>query len=329
MRLTVTLRAGSCADAIALEPAHLERFFRVAAYVAIREGRVAPAEEVRARAVAGPVRERHGDVLCLDGVGVELVDAAGAARAVVDFPRRALAAFALRRALHRLAEAGDTEARAVHWAVHAVPGDDEPMRVAVPQLAPCSLDAATAGATATGDPDGAWIATIATPAFAAGLDALAGASRAAGVERAARVAATVGFDPARRCFVRRLDRVIVAHDTRADALSVVSTAASWREFLAATPEGRPRAITTVHTHLHLGETTAGEGGLAVDREPCISIDDLVTHYTAYPEPLSASAIVSVFPDRHEVRLYGYSPGAELRLEPGFWRAPPDGAPTGR
>ena len=44
----------------------------------------------------------------------------------------------------------------------------------------------------------------------------------------------------------------------------------------------------------------------------------MTHYTVFSDVLSAAAIVSVFPERRELRLYGYTPGAELRLEPGFW-----------
>jgi len=33
-------------------------------------------------------------------------------------------------------------------------------------------------------------------------------------------------------------------------------------------------------------------------------------------------IVSLFPDRRVLKVYGYTPGAALREEPGYWVLPP-------
>lgn len=327
-RLILTLDAGPIADTIALEPAHLERFFRAAGYAAIREGLLGTAEQALGRVAPGRVRARHDDVLCLDAIGVELLDTADRIRARVEFPRRALAVFALRRAAHRMAEARVTGDQVVRYALHAVPCDDPPFPVALPLLPTRSLADLTASATAVGRPDGEWIGTVISLPAARGLEALAELSRTSGVEAAARIAAEVGWDPERRCFVRVLGELIVAGDTRADALSVVSTAGSWREFVVRAPGDGPVAITSVHTHLHLGGVAgdgapagtllAEGGGLSAEGDACISLEDMVTHYVAFPDLLSAAAIVSVFADRREIHLYGYTPGAELRLEPGYW-----------
>ena len=55
---------------------------------------------------------------------------------------------------------------------------------------------------------------------------------------------------------------------------------------------------------------------------CVSIEDIVTHFTVFPDPLSAMLIVSLFPDRRVLKVYGYTPGAALREEPGYWVLPP-------
>jgi hypothetical protein len=214
--------------------------------------------------------------------------------------------------------------------LHAIAVDDEPFPVALPHLPVCGLDHLTAAATVDGQPDDEWIATLVAPAVARGLGALAESSRATGIEAAGRIVARVGFDPTRRRFVRVLERLIVSRATHASATRVVSTAASWGDYLTEVPREGPQAIASVHTHVHLtydgsgadgapgDHLLVGGGGLSAAGDPCISLDDMLAHYRAFPDPLSAAVIVSVFPGRHEVRLYGYTPGAELRLEPGYW-----------
>ena len=153
-------------------------------------------------------------------------------------------------------------------------------------------------------------------------------SRESGLETAGRIHARAGFDSNRKRFVRILDRLVVSRATQGTASTVLSTGASWGEFLSATESEGPRAYASAHTHLHLGrnETKAGRAGenrpesMEASRskqEPIISIDDVVTHYTAFPDPLSAALIVSLFPDRRVVTVYGYAVDARLVAEPGY------------
>jgi hypothetical protein len=84
----------------------------------------------------------------------------------------------------------------------------------------------------------------------------------------------------------------------------------------------PRAPASVHTHLHLDETADADAATAVpsprDARPVISIDDIVTHYTAFPDPLSAALILSLFPGRRVLSIYGYTAQAQLACESGYW-----------
>jgi hypothetical protein len=124
----------------------------------------------------------------------------------------------------------------------------------------------------------------------------------------------MGFDPVRRRFVRVLERLIPLRGVPATPLTVRSTAGSWGEFLATRPADAPSVASSVHTHVHLDGCEDADTTPA----PCISVDDLVTHYVNFPDPLSAALIVSVFPHAAEVRLYGYTPAGVLREEPGWW-----------
>jgi hypothetical protein len=335
VRFSLPLRAGSATAEVRLEPAHCERLFRIAAYHAVREELIDPKVAIFARLRPATVREWHGDVSCLESCRVEVLDAAGAVLTTVAFPRRVFAAFAVARALRVVAEGtADGAGLGLAYSLHAVRAEDEPFPVALPALAPASLDALCADATPHGTPDDRWIASFVGPAVRAGLADMEELSRASGLEVAARIHARVGYDAERRTFVRRLDRLVIAHETRATALTVVSTAASWGEFLATGEPSGVRAPTSAHTHLHLPELhgdrdgapgdhllAGAEAGAPEDRVTCISLEDIVTHYLVYPDPLSAAFIVSLFPDGREVSLYGYTPGGELRAEPGWWELP--------
>jgi hypothetical protein len=314
-RLSVPLAVGRYVDEVELEPPHYERLLRTAAYVAIRNGRLAPGEPVAARLVPGQVRERHGHVLCLDACAVELRVGEDHVVDRVGFPRAAFSAFALARAVRVLAAAGQPldRPRVVH-ALHLEPGDDEPLVLALPALASVSLAGMLAGARATGAPADGWIATFVGRAVAAGLDAIEHESRSTGVEAAGRLTARVGFDAGTRRFVRVLERLVISRATRASATAVVSTAASWGEFLATVPAGGPQAFSSLHTHVHLTEGDT----LGPDDLPCISIEDVMTHYVHFPDPLSAALIVTLFPGARAVTLYGYGPDAALHEEPGWW-----------
>ena len=364
VRLTVPLRAGELTAEIEIEAAHCERLFRMAAYRAIRDGRLAPGAAASARLVAGRIAALHGDVLCLESCGVELRDAGGKCCATVDFPREVFEAFATARMLHLLAarrdadwrhsEAGpadrDAEVAALGagaqglgcaYSLHASPGGGEPFPVEIPLLEPIDLTGVTRRALPRGAPDALWIATLMSAEVGAGLEELGRASRASGLEAAARIHTRVGFDRERRCFVRLLDRLVVSRRTEATAESVVSTAASWGDFLAETGHTGTRAPASVHTHLHLGRDAAtgdgtpgdllleSTGSLGAAADPCISIDDIVTHYTAFPDSLSAALIVSLFPGASVVTLYGYTPRAQLRQEPGYWLLPAPNRPRRR
>jgi hypothetical protein len=325
------VRAGEAVAAIELDPAHCERLFRTAAYAALRDGLLTPAEKIVARLVPGRVRQRHGTVYCLDSCAVELLGARRRLVARHEFPRGSFAAFAAGRATHLLVEAGSSVTGApVAYSLHASDSSDDPFPVQIPRLAPLSVARLAAAAVACRAPDDEWVATFMTPAVASGLRDIGRLSLATGLEAAGRIHTRVGFDAARRCFVRILDRLVISRDTQATALSVVSSAASWADFLATVDAGGPRAPSSVHTHLHLNKTPPNGEGAPGDHllaaaasmraadGPCISINDIVTHYTAFPDPLSAALIVSLFPDRQVVTLYGYAADAQLREEPGYW-----------
>ena len=332
VRLSVSVRVGADAAEIAVEPGHLERIFRMTVCLAIRDGKLSPAEPVVARLVAGKVRERHGAVLCLDSCAVEIARDDGSRVARRQFPLATFAAFAAARAVHLLGDgtaAKSERTEQIGFALHATSADDDPLPVARPDLAVVSLTEMAAGAARQGAPDEVWLATFVTRAVARSVVEMDERSRTSGVEAAARIHTRVGFDPTRRCFVRTLERLVVTPVTRATALSVVSTAASWASVLEDGGVVGPRVLSSVHTHLHLardagpadgvaGTHLVAGAGLGAAGDPCISIEDIVTHYTTFPDPLSAALIVSLFPDRRVITLYGYTPGARLRVEPGYW-----------
>jgi hypothetical protein len=333
LRLSLPLSAGAVSDVIDLEPAHCERLFRSAAYVSRRDGCLPPGERLVARLVAGRVHARHGAVYCLESCAVELLGEAGQLVARVDFPRTTFAAFAVARATHLLVASGaQVDEQQVLYALHATESAEIPFPVLVPDFPLLSVDGLAADADACGRPEDDWIATFMSRAVVAGFEELAALSRATGVEAAARIHTRTGFDAEHGCFVRILERLVIARNTRATSLSVVSTGASWADFLADAADG-PQAPASVHTHLHLIEDgvgvqqgtgdrpLAGDDALRTSDPPGISIPDIVTHYTAYPDPLSAAVIVSVFPERHVVTLYGYGPGALLRKQAGYWLLP--------
>ncbi len=350
LRLSLPVRAGEVRSAVDLELAHCERLIRMAAYRAMRDGTIVSTGGLSARLVPGQVHDRHGAVYCLDSCVVELVEGRGLVVARVEFPRAAFAAFAVARVTYLIQEAGTKLSdAAVTYSLHAVDSTEEPFPVVVPHLPPLSVDRLAAEATAQAAPECKWLVSFMTPDVCSGLETMAHVSAAAGVEVAGRIHARVGFDSERRCFVRILDRLVISRHTRASALSVVSTTQSWADFLASGDTAAPQAPSSVHTHLHLDEQSPGTdgapgdhlldpasaGSLGAASEPCISINDIVTHYTAFPDPLSAALILSVFPDRRVIKLYGYTPDAQLRVEPGYWAlhrgataTPPQQAVTG-
>jgi hypothetical protein len=257
--------------------------------------------------------------------------------AQAEFPREVFAHFAAARGMQLLAEHGHASTNStITYSVHATENGDDPFPVEIPALPPMSVATLSAGATRYGATAHGWVATFVASEVATALEEIERVSRSARVEAAGRIHARVGFDREQRCFVRILDRLVISRATRATALTVVSTAASWAEFLAWCPpasNGGPQAYSSVHTHLHLGtepegkKSAAGARLLEADQDlsqtngPCISVDDIVTHFTVFPDPLSAALIVSLFPDRREVTLYGYTPLAQLRPEGGYWVLP--------
>jgi hypothetical protein len=337
IRLTVAVVAGGHAAAIEIDPGHCERLFRMTAYLAIRHGRLSPGASIAARLTPGSVRDRHGSVDCLDSCAVELLDVRRRIVARTEFPRAAFAAFAMARAQHLDIDVGaEAVTVPVAYSLHAVESAEPLYPVVVPALPPLSVEALTAAAVASGAPTDEWIATFMSAEVRTGLGELEKQSRAAGIEVAGRIHTRLGFDRERRCFARILDRLVISRQTHGTALTVVSTAASWTDFLAHTRGDGPQAPASVHTHLHLEPDAGGDGPpaehllapagtLRAASDPCISINDIVTHYTVFPDPLSAALIVSVFPDRHVVRLYGYTPTALLCLEPGYWALDDRGA----
>ncbi len=317
VRLSLPLAAGPLPGEVTLEPAHCERLFRIAAFVALRDGRVRATELAAARLVPGRVRDRHGDVSCLESCAVELVDRHARLATRVEFPRAAFAPFAAARAIHLLGESGSDGSHpsslpSIRWALHATPAAEDLFPVTLPVLPRMSVARLAAEAARHGAPDDEWIATFLTPACLAGLDAIERESRAAGVEAAARVDARVGFDASRRCFVRILDRVVISRATRASATAVVSTAASWADFLDGAGDG-PRTFSSLHTHLHLDAASGSDS--------VISVEDVITHMTRFTDPLAAAVILSLFHSGRELALYGHAPDGGLREEPGHWTLP--------
>jgi hypothetical protein len=326
-RLTVPFEAGTVAGEVEIEPGHLERLVRTAAHVAIGRGLLGPSEETMARVVPGTVRARHGPVACLQSCRVELTGSDGEPVAV-EFGRDVFGAFAVARAVHLLGDTVRGPETAVRYSLHAVAGDDEPCRVA-PGLPVLSLDSLAVTSSPSRQPDGDWIVTFMTPAVLSGLADLVRESRSARLEVAGRIHTRVGFDPARSCFVRVLEDLVISRGTEATTLSVRSTAASWGAVLGERHDGQRRTISSVHSHLHLDTAEEGSegasgndllvpGGLPSSHATCISIADVVTHYVHFPDPLAAALIVSIFPDTCVVSLYGYTAGALLREEPGWW-----------
>jgi len=309
VRLTLQVRVGGHAGEVVLDAGHLDRLVRCAAYRSIADGLVAPEVWLAARVTAGRVREQHGDVQCLESVVVELLDDASALVARVELERAVFGAFALARGLHLLDEGGGASDTTVVYALHARDTGDEPMPVALPAFEPVSLAALTTDAEPVGAPDESWIVTLVAPAVLDGFAALADESRASGDETVGLVHARLGFDPERRTFVRIFERLLRSPATQASPLRVISTGASWGPYLALAGD-RLSAPTSAHTHLHL--TTP-------DAAPCISIDDLIAHYSQFQDPGSAAAIVTVYPDRYEPTLYGYTREALLARVPGHYR----------
>lgn len=329
VRLTLPVRAGGHVQEVTIEPAHCERLFRMAAYRAIRDGTIAPERQIAARMASGRVCARHGSVACLETCVVELLDTGGRVLARHEFPRATWAAFAAARGLHlQVSGQKALDASAITYSLHAAECGDAPFPVDIPALFPLSVDELVASSFVEGSPIESWVATFVSLQVADGLQELGRLSSASGLETAGRIHARVGFDPDRRRFVRILDRLVVSRATEATASTVLSTGASWGEFLASTEGVGAQAYASAHTHLHLNQSTTNGTGAGSEsteeqaneaaEEPILSIDDMVTHYTAFPDPLSAALIVSLFPRRWLVTLYGYETDGRLVREPGYW-----------
>jgi hypothetical protein len=325
IRLTIPIRVGERMDAIDLEPPHLEWLARVASYIAVRDGLAGMPEALTASFVPGVVRERHGDVLCLESFAVALRDARGRQVARVGFPREVLEPFVTARAVHRVLESAAAGTHGYASSLHATAGG-EPLPVVVPALPHLSVAALATGAVAEGAPARRWIATFVHPAVVEDFDRLDATSRARGVEMAARIHTRVGFDRETRTFVRILERLVVTRDAAATGTTVVSTGGSWGEFLAAAPGEGVWAHSHVHSHLHLGggDAAAGEeteGPLDPTAKPMISTSDRVSHLTVFCDPLAAATILSLYPERRVTTVYGYRSDGRLAEEPGYWVLP--------
>lgn len=325
VRLTLPVQASGLLHEVVIEPAHCERLFRMAAYLAIRDGILAPTTQVAARMIAGRVRDHHGAISCLDTSIVELVDDGGAVLARHEFPRATWSAFAAARGLHlQVAGREALDPAAIVYSLHASECSDDLFPIDIPVLPALSIDQLTARAVVEGDPLESWVATFVSLGVIDGMRELERLSRANGQETAGRIHVRVGFDPERKRFVRILDRLVISRATEATASTVLSTGASWGEFLSANESAGPQAHASVHTHLHLVQKRAvGRDGVPQESDhpedqAIISIDDMVTHYTAFPDPLSAALIVSLFPKRWVVTLYGYETDGRLVREPGYW-----------
>lgn len=307
--MSLPLVVGSSADVVVLELPHCEWLVRTAALAAVRDGLLGIPESAHAWFRPGRLRDRHGDTLCLTSCVVELRDDRGRVVSRREFARDVFAPFVTARALHVTGASpgtGTTTARIV-YSLHAAGCDDPPLRIATPALPAMSVDALAATATAEGDPSRGWMATFLSADVVEAFGDLECASRARRVETAGRIRARVGFDRRRRRFVRILDRLVPIRAGEATDSTVVSPAGSWAEFLAALPADVPSVTCSVHTHLHeAGET------------PIISIADVVTHLTTFPDPFAASVIASLYPDGRVVRLYGYTPHGTVAEERGYW-----------
>jgi len=288
-----------------------------------------------ARVLPGEVRDQHESIRCLETCRVELLSGRRR-RASVEFRRDVFAAFATARALHLAAHGSQGGTMHIGYSLHGIDSTDEPPQVAVPPLPSISVAELRAHAAPCGEPTDEWIVTFMSAQVVAGLEAMGSTSRSSGVEVAGRIHTRGGFDPERRCFVRVLDQLVISRATQATAVRVVSTAASWADFLDTARADGPQAPASVHTHLHLRAESddsepqrsappMSDGMLSANQQPCISIDDLVTHYITFPDPLSAALIISLFPDRQVVTLYGYAPDAQLWVEPGYWVLPASAA----
>jgi hypothetical protein len=328
VHLTLPLACGAGRSEVVLEAAHGEWLFHCAAHRAARDGLLGFGEPAFARFVAGRLRDKHEDTLCLGTVIVELMDAGGRVVGRQEFGSEAFGTFAEARAVHLwLATEGREGARIgrIVYSVHAADGGDEVFPVLVPPLPHLAVNELAQRADPVADPDRAWAATFIAPEVLAGFARLEAATRTTGLETAGRIHTRLGFDRERRCFVRVLERFTASTDVTATATTVVSTPASWGEYLRSVPGDAPTTPSQVHTHPHLpraadAATAAGaESGLGTDAEPVISVQDRVTHLTTFPNTLSVSVILSVYEKRTAVSVYGYGPDGLLREEPGWFR----------
>jgi hypothetical protein len=325
VRLVLVVGVGAELDTIELEGAHLESLVRTAAHVAVRDGLLGIPETAFASIRPGTIKTWHGAVACLDSLAIELRDERGCEVSRLTFPRQVLGPFVTARAVHHVV-ASQVEGRvAFASSLHAIDADEPPWPVHIPPFPAWSLHDLAAQAVAEGSPAEAWIATFVTAEVLDGLAALERTSRACGVEAAGRIHARVGFDRRTHTFIRILERLVVTRDAVATGSTVVSSAASWGEFLAARPSDGPSAACLAHTHLHLadGGESRDDAEVGLDRhaKPMISIADRVTHLTTFTDPLSAGLIVSLYPDRRVVTLYGYRPDGTFDAEPGYWVLP--------
>jgi hypothetical protein len=333
VRLTLPLRVGMRTDEVVLEPAHCEWLVRVAAYAAARDGVLGMPGETTAHLLPGTVRGWHDGVRCLESCVVDLRDARGHAVSRREFSRVVFVPFVTARAAYLIVEErGSTPADAIAFSLHATGSGDGGFPVSVPALSPVSIDALVRSAVPVGDPASAWIVTLVHADVMEGLDGLERASRVGGVEAAGRIHARVAFDPERRVFVRVLERLIVTRETEATHSTVLSKPASWAAFLAAVPTDGPTAASHVHTHVHLatnGQQAAGsEAVLGADADPIISVNDRIMHLTTFSDPLAAALILSIYPGRRVLKLYGYTPEGTFEEEPGYWLLPRKPEPRG-
>lgn len=327
VHLTLPLACGAGRSEVVLEAAHGEWLFHCAAHRAVRDGLLGFGEPVFARFVAGQLRDTHEHALCLGTVAVELTDASGRVVGRQEFGSDAFATFAEARAVHVWLAAGDESTRIgrVVYSVHATDGGDEAFPVIVPLLPHLAVDQLAEQAVLVENPDRTWVATFVTPEVLAGFAQLEAETRASGLETAGRIRTRLGFDAERCCFVRVLESFTASTDVTATATTVVSTPASWGEYLRSVPADAPTTPSQVHTHPHLPRaqeattTSDGEAGLGSDTAPVISVQDRVTHLTTFPNTLSVSVILSVYEDRTIPTLYGYGADGLLREEPGWFR----------
>jgi len=343
VHLTLPLACNAGRSEVMLEAAHGEWLFRHAAHRAVQDGLLGFGEAVSARFVAGRVRDRHAHALCLGTVVVELTDTSGRVVAHQEIGSEAFSTFAEARGVHLWLAAGGKEGTSIgriDYSIHATDESAEAFPVIVPMLPRIAVDDLALQAFDVQNPDRTWVATFVVPEVLAGFAELEATTRTSGLEAAGRIHTRLGFDADRRCFVRVLERVIASTGVTATASAVVSTPASWGEYLQSVPTDAPMTPSQVHTHPHLprpdlprpdlprpdlprpADATAASGeesALGTDAEPVISVQDRVTQLTTFPNTLSVSIILSVYEDRTIVSLYGYGPDGLLREEPGWFR----------